>query len=275
MCDDSNSSEGNPSFQQRVQPWMMACFGPEIAADVTERNHRFLEEALELVQSCGATQAEARHLVDYVYGRPAGETAQEIGGVMVTLAALCLAHGQDMHAAGERELARIWTKVEQIRDRQLTKPRRPMETQPSSGVAPDVGRSADVKLGEAYQVIASIAAEFGVLDHPDVIRALDNAANCGDDHDDLLPWPRTPLVPANGEPPVKAWQPTHRHYKGGLYRVLFDAIHTETEEPMTVYQTPDGRNWVRPAAMFNDTLPDGRRRFAPIDPGAAGSDAAG
>lgn len=181
------------SFQQRVEPWMMACFGPAIAADATERNHRFLEEALELVQSCGATQAEVRHLVDYVYGRPAGETAQEIGGVMVTLAALCLAHGQDMHAAGETELARIWTKLEQIRARQLTKPR---------------------KLDESR------------VD--------------------------------------ETWQPTHRHYKGGLYRVLFEAIHTETEESMTVYQTPDGRNWVRPAAMFNDTLPDGRRRFTPI-----------
>jgi hypothetical protein len=204
MGDDSKGDsnlgerEGAASFQQRVAPWMMACFGPAIAADVTERNHRFLEEALELVQSCGATQAEVRHLVDYVYGRPAGEMAQEIGGVMVTLAALCLAHGQDMHAAGDTELARIWTKVEQIRDRQLTKPR---------------------KAGES--------------------RADDN------------------------------WQPTHRHYKGGLYRVLFEAIHTETEEPMTVYQTPDGRNWVRPAAMFNDTLPDGRRRFTPLGAGAA------
>ncbi len=30
-------------FQARVQPWMMACFGAEIAADAQERNHRFLE----------------------------------------------------------------------------------------------------------------------------------------------------------------------------------------------------------------------------------------
>lgn len=41
------------AFQQRVHPWMMACFGAEIAADTLERNHRFFEEATELVQACG------------------------------------------------------------------------------------------------------------------------------------------------------------------------------------------------------------------------------
>ncbi|WP_454710994.1 hypothetical protein [Cupriavidus nantongensis] len=111
------------SFQERVQPWMMECFGAEIAADQQERNHRFLEEALELVQACGATASEAHQLVDYVYSRPVGEKHQEVGGVMVTLAALCLAHGLDMHVAGETELARIWTKVEQIRTKQAAKPK--------------------------------------------------------------------------------------------------------------------------------------------------------
>jgi len=66
------------------------------------------------------------------------------------------------------------------------------------------------------------------------------------------------------EADMSAWQPTHRHYKGGLYRVLFEATHSETEEAMTIYQTPDGRHWARPAAMFNETLPDGRKRFEPI-----------
>lgn len=112
-----------PTFQQRIQPWMLACFGAEIAADKAERNHRFLEEALELVQATGCSAGEAHQLVDYVYGRPVGEPVQEIGGVMVTLAALCLAHGMDMHGAAETELARIWTKVEQIRAKQAAKPK--------------------------------------------------------------------------------------------------------------------------------------------------------
>lgn len=117
------SSVDAQPFQQRVQPWMMACFGAEISADRQERNHRFFEESTELVQACGMTQSEAHQLVDYVYGRPVGEKYQEAGGVMVTLAALCLAQDMDMHAAGETELARIWTKVEKIRAKQAAKPK--------------------------------------------------------------------------------------------------------------------------------------------------------
>lgn len=110
-------------FQSRVQPWLMACFGEMIAGDREERNHRFLEEALELVQSCGCTASEAHQLVDYVYGRDVGDPPQEVGGVMVTLAALCLANGLDMRENGETELARIWTKVEAIRAKQAAKPK--------------------------------------------------------------------------------------------------------------------------------------------------------
>ncbi|UKJ76116.1 hypothetical protein H1Q64_17980 (plasmid) [Azospirillum brasilense] len=102
---------------------MLACFGAEITADKLERNHRFLEEALELVQACGCTQGEAHQLVDYVFGRAVGEPAQEVGGVMVTLAALCHAQGIDMAEAGETELARVWTKVEAIRAKQASKPK--------------------------------------------------------------------------------------------------------------------------------------------------------
>ena len=110
-------------FQSRVQPWMMETFGAEISADRVERNHRFLEEALELVQACGCIQDEAHQLVDYVYGRDQGDINQEVGGVMVTLAALCLANGFDMHAAGEKELARVWTKIDKIRAKQAAKPK--------------------------------------------------------------------------------------------------------------------------------------------------------
>lgn len=110
-------------FQSRVQHWMMACFGPEISADKIERNHRFIEEALELVQANGCTRDEAHQLVDYVFDRPVGEVAQETGGVMVTLAALCLANGTSMHECGEVELARVWQKIETIRAKQAAKPK--------------------------------------------------------------------------------------------------------------------------------------------------------
>ncbi|MDD5277705.1 MAG: hypothetical protein PHR16_16685 [Methylovulum sp.] len=111
------------SFQSRVRPWMMACFGEGISADRQERCHRFLEEALELVQSLDCSLSEAHQLVDYVFGRDVGETSQEVGGVMVTLGALCLAVGVDMHEAGETELARIWTKIERIRAKHAAKPK--------------------------------------------------------------------------------------------------------------------------------------------------------
>ena len=117
------AQEGKP-FQARVLPWLLECFGEQIANDATERNHRFLEEALELVQACDCTADEAHKLVDYVFGRPAGERQQEVGGVMVTLAALCLARQLNMHLAGELELARITQPemVARIREKQKRKP---------------------------------------------------------------------------------------------------------------------------------------------------------
>lgn len=113
------------NFQERVQPWLLECFSAEIAADRVERNHRFLEESLELVQALGCSASEAHQLVEYVFGRPVGESVQEVGGVMVTLAALCLANGLDMHDAGEVELARISVPdtVAKIRAKQAAKPK--------------------------------------------------------------------------------------------------------------------------------------------------------
>ena len=106
------------SFQSRVQPWMEECFCAFISNNLYERNHRFIEEALELVQSCDMSSEDVHSLVDCVYSRPIGEKTQEVGGVMVTLAALCSAQKIDMHECGETELARIWTKIEQIRFKQ-------------------------------------------------------------------------------------------------------------------------------------------------------------
>jgi hypothetical protein len=110
-------------LQERVDSWMFDCFGAAIAKDKRERNHRFLEEALELVQACGATREEALQLVDYVYGRPVGEQRQEVGGVMVTLAALCSASELDMDEEGHREVDRIATRIHEIRAKQASKPK--------------------------------------------------------------------------------------------------------------------------------------------------------
>ncbi|APR39986.1 hypothetical protein [Paraburkholderia sp. SOS3] len=125
LAASTQAAAADEPFQARVQPWMLECFGADIAADKLERNHRFFEEAGELVQSCGMTREEAHALVDYTWSRPVGEPVQEVGGVMVTLAALCLASGLDMHAAGEIELARISAPatMAKIRAKQAAKPK--------------------------------------------------------------------------------------------------------------------------------------------------------
>lgn len=112
------------AFQARVAPWMQECFGPVISADKLERNDRFIEESLELAQSLGYSADRAHALVDYVFERAIGEPAQEVGGVMVTLAALCLAADLDMHDAGEVELVRINRPeiIAKIRAKQAAKP---------------------------------------------------------------------------------------------------------------------------------------------------------
>ena len=57
------------------------------------------------------------------------------------------------------------------------------------------------------------------------------------------------------------------HYKGGEYEVLGVARHSETEEELVVYRALYGEHglWVRPAAMFGETVTvDGKAvpRFA-------------
>ena len=48
----------------------------------------------------------------------------------------------------------------------------------------------------------------------------------------------------------------YRHYKGHEYAVLGVARHSETEEEYVVYRAlyGDGRLWIRPAAMFLETV---------------------
>lgn len=110
------------SFQDGVAQWLLECFGPAVVADKTERADRFIEEALELVQSVDYPAERVMALLSYVYGRPAGEPRQEVGGTMVTLAAFCVSHGVDMDEAAKSELARVWTKIEAIRAKQAAKP---------------------------------------------------------------------------------------------------------------------------------------------------------
>jgi hypothetical protein len=136
-------------FQDEVKPWLETCFSKEIASNKIERNHRFFEESTELVQSLNCTREEAHQLVDYVYDRPVGEPNQEVGGVMITLAALCLANNLNMHDAGFEELARVWTKIDVIREKQKLKPKNsPLPEDNFSNIVKLKGSLKDYNLNE-------------------------------------------------------------------------------------------------------------------------------
>ena len=59
----------------------------------------------------------------------------------------------------------------------------------------------------------------------------------------------------------------YRHFKGNLYRLIYVAKHSETQEDYVVYQALYGERgfWVRPAKMRNEAVSRGGysgKRFA-------------
>jgi hypothetical protein len=110
-------------FQDLVGQWMHECFDANLYTNMQERGDRFLEEAIEMLQSKGYDKNRVARLVEYVYNRPVGEPAQEVGGVMVTLAGFCHVAGIDMDDASWSEYRRICKPevMEKIRKKQATK----------------------------------------------------------------------------------------------------------------------------------------------------------
>lgn len=55
----------------------------------------------------------------------------------------------------------------------------------------------------------------------------------------------------------------YRHYKGGLYEVIGMARHSETLETLVLYKALYGDHglWVRPLAMFRETVEVAGRRL--------------
>jgi len=74
-----------------------------------------------------------------------------------------------------------------------------------------------------------------------------------------------PPLPAEPRPGL------YRHYKGNEYRVLGLARHSETLEPLVVYQALYGERglWTRPQAMFVENITHAGQtvpRFAYVGP---------
>ena len=54
------------------------------------------------------------------------------------------------------------------------------------------------------------------------------------------------------------WAATHRHRKGGLYRVLGRGILEADRSDVVIYDDVEGTVWVRPVVEFEDG------RFTPV-----------
>lgn len=148
--------EGN--FQTLSTEWVIETLGVGAATDVQERRNRFLEESLELAQAAGMNANEAYSLVDYVFARQIGDPAQEIGGVMATLACLGTALKLNVRQCAEEGLVRMNSPEirERVRRKHATRPAgtplpgsgfmgEPKDDGPSSreGIIIDTSRVAD------------------------------------------------------------------------------------------------------------------------------------
>ena len=168
------------SYQVRTHEWVEACFGPEGQALQT-RAQRFCEEALELVQAAGLSRDHAHQLVRYVYSRPAGELAQEVGGTALTLAALSTALGVEVQQAGEAELQRVWQKVEQIRAKQVEKDEQ-LGALPG-GAAPDPYEEFVHRVFDACQALGPVSTP----------RRIGMSAALGANYGTGIPHPQEPF----------------------------------------------------------------------------------
>ena len=91
--------------QELVADWVSRTFGTE--KNVPERARRLLEESIEVFQALGMQEAGAHDLVRHVFAKPPGRPSQELGGVFLTLLALCDALAVDAGEIEWRELRRV------------------------------------------------------------------------------------------------------------------------------------------------------------------------
>ena len=60
----------------------------------------------------------------------------------------------------------------------------------------------------------------------------------------------------------------YRHYKGGIYELVCEAVMEADHTPVMVYRGQDGAVWVRPRAAFFETVSvdgAGVPRFSRVD----------
>lgn len=109
------------SLQQGLSVWLVEAIGRETLIDPKARALRVFEEACELAQALGLSLEKAQEQLSHTYSRPVGEASQEVAGVLnsALLTAECL--GLDGEQLGQVELARVWTKIDEVRLKNLSK----------------------------------------------------------------------------------------------------------------------------------------------------------
>lgn len=81
--------------QKAAYDWTVKAFGPDHANSKPQRATRFIEEAIELYQTCGGDQAMLHRLVDAVFDKPPGDILKELGDVGLTLLTVAEISGFD------------------------------------------------------------------------------------------------------------------------------------------------------------------------------------
>jgi hypothetical protein len=108
MTDEEKSPDwkGYGIDQVVVEQWVRTTFGDKMFESKEERAARVLEEAVELYQVFGpGNRAKAHKIVDMVFDKKVGELHNELGGLIVTLLAVCGNEGRRL--CKERGLTRI------------------------------------------------------------------------------------------------------------------------------------------------------------------------
>lgn len=81
---------------------------------------------------------------------------------------------------------------------------------------------------------------------------------------EYLPYTQMAWIPTAEQRHWSTAPRMYKHYKGGVYKVIGEGRHTETDEELIYYQRADCECkdvWARPKKMFLDHLPCGTPRF--------------
>lgn len=108
-------------LQDGLTLWLITALGRNTLLNPQDRALRVFEEACELAQALGLSLDKCREQLAHTYSREPGDPKQEIAGVLnaAILTAECL--DEDAIALGTAELTRVWSKIDEVRRKNLDK----------------------------------------------------------------------------------------------------------------------------------------------------------